>query len=63
MVVVRFANGKEFKAKSIDDVVKQCLASGHDPYKPTIVEVEIAPVIEEIIEPIEEVKPKSKTKK
>lgn len=63
MVVVRFANGKEFKAKSIDDAVKQCLASGHDPFKPTIVDIEIKSVIEEIVEPVDEVKPKSKSKK
>ena len=59
MVVVRFANGKEFQALSIDDAVKQCLASGHDPFKPVIVNQ----AIEEPVEQEIEVKPKSKAKK
>ena len=61
MIVVKFANGKEFTALSIDDAVAQCLKSGHDPFKPTIVEVTINPPVE----PVEEVvtKPKTKSRK
>lgn len=61
MIVVKFANGKEFKALSIDDAVAQCLKSGHDPFNPTVVEVVINPPVEPVEEVI--VKPKSKTKK
>jgi hypothetical protein len=61
MIVVKFANGKEFTALSVDDAIAQCLKSGHDPYKPTVVEVTINPPVE----PIEEVviKPKTRSRK
>ena len=61
MIVVKFANGKEFTALSIDDAVAQCLKSGHDPFNPTVVEVVINPPVEPI-EPIL-AKPKSKSRK
>lgn len=61
MIVVKFANGKEFSALSVDDAIAQCLKSGHDPYKPTIVEVIINPPVEPLKEPT--VKSKSKIKK
>lgn len=63
MVVIKFANGKEFLAESIDDAVKQCLASGHDPFKPVVIGFAPIEVVEEPIEQEVEVKPKSKAKK
>lgn len=41
MIKVQFANGKVFDAEDIDDAIAQCLASGHDPYKPEIIQDKI----------------------
>ena len=41
MITVQFANGKVFQAESIDDAIAQCLASGNDPFNPTIIQDKI----------------------
>ena len=37
---VKFANGLIYDASTLDEAIKKCLASGHDPFKPVIIESE-----------------------
>jgi len=45
---IQFANGRIYDASTLDEAIKQCLASGHDPFNPK--------VIADLIEPIQDTK-------
>ena len=37
MITVKFANGKEYQAETIDEAIAECLKNGDDPFKPEVV--------------------------
>lgn len=53
MITVKFANGKEYKAESIDDAIAQCLSFGDDPFGPVVI-----PTVEVLVKSKKEVAPK-----
>lgn len=40
MITVKFANGQEYQAESVDEAIAKCLADGNDPFNPVVITIE-----------------------
>jgi hypothetical protein len=35
---IQFANGKVYEVKDVDEAIEKCLADGHDPFNPVVLQ-------------------------